>query len=285
MIDRPVNEKNRFFRPKNIAIAGFIIFIVLCYTVIGPWAKNPDTYQRQTAYLDNKQENAKMLTLGATSASFVISLLPDDSGTPIANELSSFTKYLIFITSVVFLEQYLITAIGFVSAYVILPLSALLAIIALLISSKYKTVAANIAARLLIFGICLALVIPLCCLCGQMIEEANARSIDAALNDARNANSIIQSVPQDADKKIFEKVGEFFSGLWNSATEAYEWAKGVISDYISSIAVMLVTTIGIPILIFITFIFLIKFLTGKDFLKAIINAQHELPDNRNAPSA
>ncbi len=108
-------------------------------------------------------------------------------------------------------------------------------------------------------------------MCGRAIELANADSIKMALNDAQSANKMVESIPaEEGNKNIFDKVGDFFSGLWKSATEAYEWAKTVVNNFMSSIAVMLVTTIVIPILIIFCFLWLIKFLTKRDFVVAVV---------------
>ncbi|MCR4884781.1 MAG: hypothetical protein K6A68_14500 [Clostridiales bacterium] len=128
------------------------------------------------------------------------------------------------------------------------------------------------AIRIFIFCICIMAVIPLGCLCGQQIEAANAESIETAINDAETANEIVESIPDDAkNKNTFDKVGDFFSNLWNSASDVYDWVKGVLSNFVKAMAVMLVTTIVIPVLIFIACLCLIKFLTGRDFVRSAID--------------
>ena len=256
-----------------------------------PFLTDPGTYPNSISYLDSKLSNAKMLTLGATSASFVVSLIPDDAGTPIANELARFSGYLLFVISAIFLERYLLTTIGFVSTAIILPMACLFAAMAALAREGNKTKFKEYAFRLLIFGVCIVLIIPAGCLCGHEIERANKESIENALEDARNANTIVESIP-DENRNVFEKVGDFFTSLWGSATKAYEWAKTVLSNYMSSVAVMLVTTIAIPILMLFCFLWLVKFLTKRDFVIAVVGyadrmaestRQRLTPKKRNLP--
>ena len=245
--------------------------IALSIFVIRPIASSPGTYTQSFAYLDEKMDNAKMLSLGSSSAAFIVSLIPDDAGTPIANELAKFSGYLLAVLSAIFLEKYLLTSIGYVATMVIIPLGFLIAIPAVFARSGYKAKFREYATRLIIFGICVIFVIPLGCKCGRMIEETNAQSIETALNDARNANEIVESVPDEKESKnIFEKVGDFFTSLWGSTTAAYEWAKTVLSNFMSSIAVMFVTTIIIPILMFLSFFWLLRFLTKRDFVVGVI---------------
>lgn len=103
---------------KLTTIAAAIAVLIL---VIRPIAIDQSTYSEATAYLDDKMANATMLSLGTTSASLIVTLLPDDTGTPIANELAKYSGYLLLVTSTIFLERYLITTIGFVASTIVLP--------------------------------------------------------------------------------------------------------------------------------------------------------------------
>jgi 4-amino-4-deoxy-L-arabinose transferase-like glycosyltransferase len=65
---------------------------------------------------------------------------------------------------------------------------------------------------------------------------------------------------------------EFFTNIWNSANQAYDWAKTVLANYLSSMAVMLVTTIAVPIILLLAFIWTVKYLTRKDFAALILSS-------------
>lgn len=266
--------------PKVLKLLALAAVIALLLTVVRPIMVRQSTYQSAFDYLEEKMGNATMISLGATSASLVISGIPDDTGSAIADELAEFTGYMMIVISAIFLERYLLTTIGFVSSSIILPLSYVIAGFAVLVRPQNRLKLKEYAFRLAIFGICIALIIPLGCYCGRMIEEANSASIQAALDDARDANEIIESIPEDQQSKsIFDKVGDFFSSLWKSATEAYDWAKTRLSHFMASVAVMLVTTIVIPILMLFCFLWLIKFLTKHDFVVALVGFTDRFTDN------
>lgn len=266
--------------PKVLKLLALAAVIALLLTVVHPIMVKQSTYQSAFDYLEEKMGNATMISLGVTSASFVISLIPDDAGSAIANELAEYAGYMLIVISAIFLERYLLTTIGFISSSFILPLACLIAGLAVIARSQNRLKFKEYAFRLLIFGICIAMVIPAGCYCGQMIEKANSASIQAALDDARTANEIMESIPEDEQSKsIFDKVGDFFSGLWKSATEAYDWAKTRLSHFMASVAVMLVTTIVIPILIFFCFLWLVKFLTKRDFVIALVGFADRFADN------
>ena len=261
------NRGSRKFRfLKLFAVAAAILLILL---VARPWLTSRTTYETQTRYLDAKMENANMLALGSSSASFVVSMLPEDTGTAISNELARFSGYLLLVISAIFLEKYLLVAIGWISIVLAL-LSCLFMIIAILTNSANKAKWKEYAVRILIFSLCIACVIPLGCYCGQAIEDANRESINNALKDAESANEIVESIPVENDRNFFGKIGDFFAGLWDNAKQAYDWAKSVLNNFMAAIAVMMVTTVVIPLLLILASILAIRFLTKRDFVAALV---------------
>ena len=253
----------------GLKVLAVLLAMVLCVTVFGPYLTNLKTYENQSRYLDEIMANANMLALGASSASFVVSMLPDDTGTAISNELAQFTGYLLFVISAIFLEKYLLVTIGWIGT-VIAILSCVFFLLASFAKKGNKMKLKEYAIRTLIFSICIVCIIPLGCECGKGIEKANADSIQRALNDAKKANEIVEAMPAEEDRNFFQKVGDFFAGLWDSAKQAYEWAKSVLNNFMASIAVMLVTTIAIPILMLFAFLWAIKFLTKHDFVITVV---------------
>ena len=210
-----------------------------------------------------------MLIFSGISASFVVSMLPDDTGTAISSELAEFTGYLLLVISAIFLEKYLLVTIGWVSTAIAL-LSCVFWIFAILSKSGNKMKWKEYAVRILIFSLCIACVIPLGCYCGQAIEDANRESINNALKDAESANEIVESIPVENDRNFFGKIGDFFAGLWDNAKQAYDWAKSVLNNFMAAIAVMMVTTVVIPLLLILASILAIRFLTKRDFVAALV---------------
>lgn len=252
---------------KLVALA---LVVILCVFVIRPVLTNPSTFQDAIDYLDEKKQNATTISMGTANASFIISMIPDDAGTPVAGELAKLSSCILFVLSTIMLEKYLLTALGFFATCVIMPISCVCAAFAVLSKSGNKEKFREFAIRFLVLAICVVQIIPVACVCGKAIESANKASIDAAMEDAMSANEIVESLPKDSkNKNIFERIEEFFSDLWKSAAEAYEWAKSVLSNFITSVAVMVVTTIAIPIAILLFYLWIIHTLTRKDFSAAV----------------
>lgn len=157
-------------RNTLIKILIVILAAVLIITVVRPYVTDQKTYAYEIDYLDKKMANANMLALGASSASFVVSMLPDDTGTAISNELADFTGYLMVVISAIFLEKYLLVTIGWIG-FVISLLSCVLFVLAIIAKDKNKMKFKEYAIRTLIFSICIVCIIPLGCACGDSIER------------------------------------------------------------------------------------------------------------------
>ena len=229
---------------KICTIVALLLVVVLCIVWLRPILSSADTYRHSITFLEERLEYANKLVAGSASASFIISMFPDDTGTPIANQLAKISSCLLVVDSAILLEKYMMTALGLVASIVIFPLACLLGIGAVLIQTDYRKKLAEYAVRVAIFGICIMLVMPLGCIGGRAVEDLNRDSINRAMTNAREANSIVDQIPEGEKQNIFGKVGEFFTNIWNSANQAYDWAKTVLANYLSSVAVMLVTTIA-----------------------------------------
>ena len=91
---------------KLVALA---LVVILCVFVIRPVLTNPSTFQDAIDYLDEKKQNATTISMGTANASFIISMIPDDAGTPVAGELAKLSSYILFVLSTIMLEKYLLT--------------------------------------------------------------------------------------------------------------------------------------------------------------------------------
>lgn len=270
---------------KICTIVALLLVVVLCIVWLRPILSSADTYRHSITFLEERLEYANKLVAGSASASFIISMFPDDTGTPIANQLAKISSCLLVVDSAILLEKYMMTAMGLVASIVIFPLACLLGIGAVLIQTDYRKKLAEYAVRVAIFGICIMLVMPLGCIGGRAVEDLNRDSINRAMTNAREANSIVDQIPEGEKQNIFGKVGEFFTNIWNSANQAYDWAKTVLANYLSSVAVMLVTTIAVPIILLLAFIWTVKYLTRKDFAALILSSIGAGEDDRPEETA
>lgn len=195
--------------------------------------------------------------------------MKDDFGTPIANELAKITSYMLLVISAMVLEKYLITSLGFIAGTIIPIAAFIMGVLWLVFQNKRKKrLAAEYAIRLIIFGICIALIIPLGCACGRGIEALNKEPISKSLKDAETVNEIKEQLPEnEEDKSIIEKA---ISNVLKGIKQKLDWAVDTFNGFLQTVSVMLITTIVIPILVFFAFILIIRFLTKKDFTGLIL---------------
>ena len=242
----------------------FTILLALCLCFAGPLLSKPTTYPSTVKYLDGKWKNANILMTGTASASFLISFLPGDAGTSIANELARITSYILLIISTIILEKYLLTSIGFVAGFIIPAIAYIMGMLWLFLQNRqWKKLTGEYAIRLVIFGFCIALIIPLGCACGYGIEALNSEPITKSIHEAEKAKEIVDQLPaNEQDKGI---IGNLVTSALNGLKGALEWLTDLFHGIVQSAAVMLITTLVIPVLIFFAFIWLIRFLTKRDY--------------------
>ena len=79
------------------------------------------------AYLEEKRDNAKALIGGANVTAFLISMIPDDTATPNANQIASIGKDFLIILSALTAEQYMNAFVIMLVTTCIIPILTLLA--------------------------------------------------------------------------------------------------------------------------------------------------------------
>ena len=99
-----INKDNQ---KKIIIIAISVIVAVFSFFYLGKKFSDPETYAKIITILDEKKTNVMGLTASTSAASIAITLIPDDIGTPIANQLADLSSYLLIILTVIYLEKYL----------------------------------------------------------------------------------------------------------------------------------------------------------------------------------
>ena len=257
-------------KKAGILVLALLVCIVLCFTVLRPWLSSPATYAEPVKYLNDKLVKATLLSAGTTSASVLITMMPDDIGTPVANELAQVSGYMMLVLSAIMLEKILVTSLGYLSAAFLFPLAFFLGIVAILLRGEFRRKITAHAIRLFIFAVCVVLIIPVGCRLGSLIENINADTISISLADAEDANSKVENeLPKEqSDLNVFQKA---VRSIWNGLQEMLSWMKNQITHYMTTVAILLVTTVAVPILILLAFVWAIHLVTGKDYINAFVS--------------
>lgn len=115
---RLTDDKQHNLRRAIICILLALIFT----TLISRFASSNIFYQHTIASLDRKKSTVMELSAAAASASAIISLLPDDTMTPIADKMADLTIYFLIILSVIYLEKYLLPVLGYLDFGILIPI-------------------------------------------------------------------------------------------------------------------------------------------------------------------
>ena len=75
-----------FIKQKCITAAVLLLVAILSITVVGKYASAPENHQKTIASLDEKKQTVMELTAASTVTSALITLLPGDTATPIAEK-------------------------------------------------------------------------------------------------------------------------------------------------------------------------------------------------------
>ncbi|MDO4308998.1 MAG: hypothetical protein Q4C77_19525 [Eubacteriales bacterium] len=117
--------KNKF------VVLGIIVLFagLFSFFVLGPIASKPESYGKTIQSLEKKKMIVAEITAGTAVASVVIGAVPDDSTTPIANQIVELSSKLLLVSGVIVLEKALLPITGFISFRIMIPLSCIFLII------------------------------------------------------------------------------------------------------------------------------------------------------------
>lgn len=242
---------------KAVIILVAVTLAMLSISKLTPVTVDPDAHKHSVQRIDDEIESVLKLTAGAAGASAVISLLPGDQCTPIAEQFAELGKYFLIVLSALYLEKYLVTMMGYVSFAVILPL-ALVLLGCGIAAGRDKMRAFSY--KLLITAVALYLMIPLSVKASEIIYLNYETSIENTLD---TVNEI--SIDND-DEGVVDR---FLAWIENAAVSIVDYLTGLLSDFIDAVAVMLVTSCLIPILVILAFTWIFKVLYRTDLTEPL----------------
>lgn len=235
---------------------------------------SPDAYTNTIQYLDDKKLNVVTLAGAATAASLAISSLPGDAGTPIANELADLSGYFLLIVSAIVLEKYLLTVTGYVAFTWIIPIACIF-LFAYAVSGNLSL--RRLSFKLMAFGLVIFSLVPISTKISTLIEETyNQSSTQIVESVTRDTDKLSEVQPEDTENhddssdswwtkftnSLSKKVEELKEDITDGVADVKEQATGILSRFIDALAVFLVTSLVIPILTLIMFIWLTKLAFG-----------------------
>lgn len=270
-MDKKRIKENHIFRIVMIVLC--IVIALVSNIVLAKNYSSPEyTVNKKTiTYLDEKKTTALELCAGATALSAAITLIPGDTGTPIAEKLTDLSGYFLIVVSAIYLEKYLLTILGALTFRWLIP-AAMIAI-ALYFGIR-RDFFWKLGVKILIFGLAVYAVIPVSVHVSQLIYNTYQESIDTTLAETENLISQTEENAKSSTESDQNSGDEgFFAGLVDKAKDTIEQAKDtasiateqfkyMLNKFIDGLAVLIVTTCLIPILVMVFFVWIVKMILG-----------------------
>ena len=249
---------------------------------------SPETYAATISTLDEKKANVTALVASSTALSAGISVLPDDTGSAIADKLMDVSVDLGIVLVVIYLEKYLLTIFGFLSFGVLVPigLAGLAAAVALLGRSAISRTFTHVAVRLLLLGAILVSVVPASVWVTDRIDETYETSVAAAPIEQETQE---QEQPQsdEGDGGILEFITGIPEAVANLPQTVADGVTSVTQDILDQVnalveafAVMVVTSCAVPVLVLLLFLWVANMLLGIKIEVPVAALQQRARDAR-----
>ena len=293
--------KNNFEYKKCIIAVILLLVAILSVTVIGKYASAPENHQKTIASLDEKKQTVMELTAASTVTSALITLLPGDTATPIAEKMADVSGYLLVVLCAIYLEKYLVTITGNVAFTYLIPAACVLWILNLFFANATVR---KLAAKLAVFGIAIFLVVPASVKISDLIGDTYQAQIEATIEDAKSTQNILENSDPGNDTGEAEigtgtteaataNTQEKTNSESGSVSNIFDWAKDAFSSakdsvanvvenvtisteelvqkvenslnhFIEAVAVMIITSCVIPMLVLLLFFWMVKIVLDVD---------------------
>lgn len=261
--------------PIVIAILMVAVSLVSVFVLSGIFS-DTKTYEDTFKKLDEKKTTVLSLSAASAATSAALTLIPDDACTPIAEQLADISKDFVYVIAAILLEKYLLTILGFSFFSIIVPVSCVIfaAVQFMDMSNLRVQMARRASVKLFVFGLVLFVATPASVFVTSKIDETYADSINATIQNAEQATEAIEGAANETKRKDPENPLEFIQqkledlqsaagGLADGVNGAVDWVRGLLSNFIEAFAVMLVTSLIIPILVPLVIYLAFKMLFGQ----------------------
>lgn len=236
---------------KILSIVLPIIIALFSIFVLAKPASTPSTYKKTIASLDEKKTTVMELTAASTAVSAAITLIPGDTGTPIAEKLVDLSTYFLVVLCAIYLEKYMLTLAGYGVFKVLIPAICILFIVNVFRKSE---TCERLMKKIGIFSLALVLVVPVSVKVSDFIQKTYEESINETISSAKEMSDELED---EEDKGLWDRITD-------GATSAVKKVEQSLNQFVEALAVLIVTSCIIPILVLVFFVWLMKMLLGMD---------------------
>lgn len=268
-----LSEKNAL---KVLHILLPILLALFSFCVLTTVVPETQFMKSSVESLEKSRDTVITFAGASTAVALAVSALPDDFGTPLAQNFQDLNKYFIIILVFIILEKIIVIEGSKIAFALIIPLACGIYILGILAN---KNRVKKVSYKIMILGIAVVLLIPCSTgitnlLCKDYIEYVD-ETIESAENGAENVNAAIYKA--DEEMSIFDKLSEAFKTAIDGVKDLVNHFNELIKRCLKSVAILIISDIVIPLLVMLCFIWLIKYLFGgkvsipelEDFLDKI----------------
>ncbi len=289
-------------RGRIIATAVLAVLIVLSIVYGKQAASRTSHHAKSLAYLEDRDDSAKLLIGAASGSAFLISMIPEDTATPNANQIASIGKDFLIVLSAITAERYMLTIMGYVSFCWIIPAALLILILYVLTGGRSWR---QLGIKLVLLGLILYEAVPISIRISRLVDDSYQQTVNATLEATRNLQGEFHQTDlpetEASDAKKMEKetseeeqswldvvtgtiadageaVGDMIDGAAQGAKEVIEGAvelaeavpglpqeaASLANQFMDAFVVMLVTTCIIPVVTLLGLIWGVSLLMGID---------------------
>ena len=266
---------------KTVLIQIVASLMIAAFSLFGAAriAASPNLYAQTNEYLDEKKVAVLELAGAAAASSLAVSALPDDLGTPIANELADLSGYFLLIVSAIVFEKYLYGIAGMVTFRYLIPIACALYILCVLLGNNSFRKAAK---KLFVFALAAFLIVPasvkISCIIEEKYDCSAEQTVASVAQDAAEITEEDSQTQQDTSGEsggktwwsgIADALSDTAEKLKNGVTETVSSVKEklntLLSKFIDAVAIMIVTSCVIPIAVLLVLIWLLKLIFSLDW--------------------
>ena len=239
-------------------LGGVLLLVVLALVSIlwlADLTSSPEWHAVSIADLDEKKVTVMELTAATAAASVAVSAVPGDATTPIANQISELSSYLLLVVGAIMLEKVLLTLTGYLAFTYLIPAACILGAVSLFLP---RVGLQRLALKLALFGLAICLVIPVSLRVSGLVEETFAvqQTVEEA---AQAADTIQEEAGEETEGGWLSQIGD---ALTSGVASLIQKAEDTISSFVDAIAALLIVNCVIPLLILWFFLWLMKAILG-----------------------
>lgn len=196
-----------------------VVLALICEFPLGTYYSSTEAYTGVNETLDKQKTGALGLVATATTASVAVSAIPDDVGTPIANQLADLSGKLSVVLAIIYLEKFLLTTFGMVGFRFLVPIGICFALGWLWTYRDWgpRQVLFTWAAKLVVVGIALVTLVPVSATLTNTIDEQYKTSL-AAEEAAQEADETSATVYEENSNQDTEQNQNILEMLGSAIT-------------------------------------------------------------------